>query len=99
MRRSVQSPRVAAQLSKLDDSFIALSLQRARRAKWAIGALVALVVMGGLLVRAEGQRRTAYQDATASEVERGQQALLHGELSEAVGHLEQATSVRISRRG
>jgi WD40 repeat protein len=90
LKRSVQSPRVAAHLSKLDDSFIALSLQRARRAKWAIGAIVALVVMGGLLVRAEGQRRTAYQDATASEVERGQQALLHGELSEAVGHLEQA---------
>ena len=90
LQRSVQSPRVAAQLSKLDDSFIALSLQRARRAKWAIGALVALVVMGGLLVRAEGQRRTAYQDATASEVERGQQALLHGEMSEAVRHLGQA---------
>ena len=90
LKRSVQSAGVASKLSKLDDSFLKSSLQRARRARWAIGAIVALVVMGGLLVRAEGQRRTAYQDATASEVERGQQALLHGELSEAVGHLEQA---------
>ncbi|HEX3475966.1 MAG TPA: serine/threonine-protein kinase [Kofleriaceae bacterium] len=90
LKRSVQSPRVAAHLSKLDDSFIALSLQRARRAKWAIGALVALVVMGGLLVRAEKGRRMADQFATESEVERGQQAILHGELSEAVPHLGQA---------
>jgi serine/threonine protein kinase len=52
LKRSVQSPRVAAHLSKLDDSFIALSLQRARRAKWVIGTLVALVVMG-VLVRRE----------------------------------------------
>jgi eukaryotic-like serine/threonine-protein kinase len=90
LRRSVQSPRVAAKLSKLDDSFITLSLQRARRAKWELAALIALIAMGGFLVRAEGQRRTAYQAATDSEVERGQQALLHGELSEAVAHLEQA---------
>jgi WD40 repeat protein/serine/threonine protein kinase len=90
LKRSVQSAGVASKLSKLDDSFLKSSLQRARRARWAIGAIVALVVMGGLLVRAEGQRRTAYQDATESEVERGQQALLHGELGEAVGHLEQA---------
>ncbi len=90
LRRSVQSPGVAAKLSKLDDSFITLSLQRARRARWAVGATVAFIAMVGLLVRADGQRRTAYQDATESEVERGQQALLHGELSEAVGHLEQA---------
>jgi len=90
LRRSVQSPRVASKLSQLDDSFITLSLQRARRARWVLGATVAFIAMVGLLVRAEGQRRTAYQDATESEVERGQQALLHGELSEAVGHLEQA---------
>jgi WD40 repeat protein/serine/threonine protein kinase len=90
LRRSVQSPGVAAKLSKLDDSFITLSLQRARRARWVLGATVAFIAMVGLLVRADGQRRTAYQDATESEVERGQQALLHGELSEAVDHLEQA---------
>jgi len=90
LRRSVQSPGVAAKLSKLDDSFITLSLQRARRARWVLGATVAFIAMVGLLVRADGQRRTAYQAATESEVERGQQALLHGELSEAVGHLEQA---------
>ena len=90
LRRSVQSPGVASKLSQLDDSFITLSLQRARRARWVLGATVAFIAMVGLLVRAEGQRRTAYQDATESEVERGQQALLLGELSEAVGHLEQA---------
>ncbi len=90
LKRSVQSPRVAAKLSKLDDSFLKMSMQRARRAKWEIAALIALIAMGGFLVRAEGQRRTAYQAATDSEVERGQQALLHGDLSEAVAHLEQA---------
>jgi WD40 repeat protein/serine/threonine protein kinase len=90
LKRSVQSPRVAARLSKLDDSFLKMSMQRARRAKWELAALIALIAMGGLLVRADGQRRTAYQAATESEVERGQQALLHGELNEAVGHLEQA---------
>ena len=39
---------------------------------------------------AEQQTRTAQQFATESEVERGQQALLHGESSEAVRYLEQA---------
>src|SRR5262249_50276926 len=77
-KRSVQSVSVAAKLSKLDDTFLALSLQRARRARWAIGALVALVAMGGLLVRAEKGRRMADQFATESAVERGQQAVLHG---------------------
>lgn len=90
LKRSVQSLRVASKLSTLDDSFIRLSLQRARRARWAIGAIVALVAMGGLLVRAEKGRRMADQFATESEVERGQQALLHGELSDAVRHLGQA---------
>lgn len=88
LKRSVQSARVVAKLSTLDDSFIALSVRRARRAKWTIVALVALVVMGGLLVRAEGQRRLADRFAIESEMERGQQALLHGELDEAVNHLE-----------
>ncbi|MEO7731545.1 MAG: protein kinase [Kofleriaceae bacterium] len=90
LKRSVQSVRVASKLNKLDDSFIAQSLQRARRAKWVIVALVALVAMGGLLVRAEKGRRMAEQFATESAVERGQQAVLHGELSEAVRHLGQA---------
>jgi WD40 repeat protein/serine/threonine protein kinase len=90
LKRNVQSSRVASKLSKLDDSFIELSLQRARRARWAIGALVALVAMGGLVLRAEQGRRMADQFATDSAVERGQQALLHGELNEAVRHLSQA---------
>jgi len=101
LRRSVQSPRVAAKLSKLDHSFITLSLQRARRARWAIGAVVALFAMGGLVVRAEVRARMADQRAevrtrmadqfaTELEGEQGRQALLHGESSEAVIHLEQA---------
>jgi WD40 repeat protein/serine/threonine protein kinase len=90
LKRSVQSVSVALKLSKLDDSFLTLSLQRARRARWAIGAIVALVAMGGLLVRAEVRSQAAEEFTTESEVERGQQALLHGEMSEAVGHLEQA---------
>jgi WD40 repeat protein/serine/threonine protein kinase len=90
LKRSVQSPRIAMNLSPQDDSFLTMSLQRARRAKWAIGALVALVAMGGLLVRAEKGRRMADQFATESAVERGQQAGLHGDLSEAVRHLGEA---------
>jgi WD40 repeat protein/serine/threonine protein kinase len=90
LKRSVESPRIAASLSEVECSFIRLSLQRARRVKGAIGALVALAVMGGLLVRAEVGRRAADQFATELEVERGQQALHHGALSEAVHHLGQA---------
>jgi len=90
LKRSAQSPRVKGNLSDLDDSFITTSLRRARRARWGVGALVALVVMSVLLGRAEKGRRVANEFATESEVERGQQALLHGELSEAVGHLGQA---------
>ncbi|MGH9885753.1 MAG: WD40 repeat domain-containing protein, partial [bacterium] len=90
LRRSVQSPRVAANLSRLDTSFITMSLQRARRARWAIGALVALAVMSGLVVRAEVRSHVADQLATAAEVEQGRQALLHGESAEAMRHLEQA---------
>ena len=90
LKRSVQSPRVAARLSLLDNSFITMSLRRARRARWAIVALVALVVMSVLLVRAEVRTRMADQSATELQVERGRQALLHGESSDAVIHLEQA---------
>jgi WD40 repeat protein/serine/threonine protein kinase len=90
LKRSVQSPRVKGNLSDLDDSFITTSLRRARRARWGVGALVALVVMSVLLGRAEKGRSVANEFATQAEAERGQQALLHGESSEAVRHLEQA---------
>jgi serine/threonine protein kinase/WD40 repeat protein len=90
LKRSVQSPRVALNLSTQDDSFITMSLRRARRARWAIVALVALVVMSVLLVRAEVRTRMADQSATELQVERGQQALLRGASSEAVCYLEQA---------
>jgi WD40 repeat protein/serine/threonine protein kinase len=101
LTRSVQSQRVASKLSKLDDSFLKMSMQRARRAKWAIGALVALAVMSALVVRAEMRThvaemrsrmadQNATQNATESEIEQGRQALIHGESREAVRHLEQA---------
>jgi WD40 repeat protein/serine/threonine protein kinase len=90
LKRSVQSLRVASKLSKLDDSFITLSLQRARRARWAIGAIIALVGLSILAVRAEVRARAADEYVIKAEVDRGQQALLHGELSEAMNHLERA---------
>jgi len=90
LKRSVQSPSVAARLTKMDNSFIALSLQRATHARWAIGVIVALVGLSVLAVSGEVRRRTADRAATELEVERGQQALLHGEPSEAVRHLGQA---------
>jgi len=90
LKRSVQSVSVSSKLSKLDDSFLEMSKRRARRARWAIGAIVALVGLSVLVVRAEVRVRTANEYVIKAEVERGQQALLHGELSEAVNHLERA---------
>jgi len=97
LKRSVQSPAVASKLSKLDDSFLRMSLRRARHMRWAIAAIVALVTaivalvaMGGMLARAEKERQMAEEFATKSAVERGQQAVLHDDLSEAVRHLGQA---------
>jgi WD40 repeat protein len=90
LKRSVQIQHVASNLSKLDDSFLRMSLQRARRARWAIAAIVALVGLGVLAVRTEVRARTADEYVIKAEVDRGQQALLHGELSEAVNHLERA---------
>jgi WD40 repeat protein len=97
LRRSVERPRVAASLSDLESSFITMSVRRARRARWGIGALVALAAMSALVVRAEMRTRMAEvrarmadQSAIESEVEQGRQALIHGESREAVRHLEQA---------
>lgn len=88
LKRSVQRPRVAQHLSALEFSFIAKSLRRARHVRWGLATLVALAVMSVVVVRAEVQAGMADQFANETETERGQQALLHGESSEAVRHLE-----------
>jgi WD40 repeat protein len=80
-------------LSELECSYVATSQRRARRAQrvWRGLAALALVgVLGVFQVRAVVRTRMADQIATESEVERGRQALLHGESQEAVRHLEQA---------
>ncbi len=88
LKRSVMgSVRVASKLSKLDDTFLTMSMQRAKRAKWVIAGIVALVVLVVVAVSAEVRRRMAVQAATALEVEQGRHALLHGELAESVRHL------------
>jgi WD40 repeat protein/serine/threonine protein kinase len=97
LRRSVERSRVAASLSDLESSFITMSVRRARRARWGIGALVVLAAMSALVVRAEMRTRVAEmrnrmaeQNITEAEIEQGRQALIHGESHEAVRHLEQA---------
>jgi WD40 repeat protein/serine/threonine protein kinase len=97
LRRSVERPLVAASLSNLESSFIAKSMRRARRARWGIGALVALAAMSALVVRAEmrtrvaeTRNRMAEKNAIDSDIEQGRQGLIHGESHEAVRHLEQA---------
>ncbi|MGH2907176.1 MAG: WD40 repeat domain-containing serine/threonine-protein kinase [Solirubrobacterales bacterium] len=85
------------ELSELECSFVVASQQRARRRLWRRRALIALaptvvvgVTVGGLLYHAVMQGRMAERVAIASHIELGNQALLHGESSEAVRHLEQA---------
>jgi WD40 repeat protein/serine/threonine protein kinase len=78
-------------LSELECSFVAASQRRARRLTWvrrSLVVLIALAALGVLQVRSAMRARMAEQFATESEVERGQQALLHGESSDAVLHLE-----------
>ena len=77
-------------------------LMRARRSIVAIAVTLAVLGVVGVLLyraamqtrmiqeRATMQARMADQVATEAEVEQGRQALLHGESSEAVSHLEQA---------
>jgi len=52
--------------------------------------LAAVSALGVFQWRAVERTRMADQIATESEVEQGRQALVHGESSEAVRHLEQA---------
>jgi len=80
-------------LTGLECSFVAASQRRHRRLLWlrrSLIAVAAVTVFGVLQLRAVMRTRMADQIATESEIEQGRQALLHGESSEAVRHLEQA---------
>jgi WD40 repeat protein/serine/threonine protein kinase len=80
-------------LSELECSYVANSQRLARRLRWIPRALVTLAGVSAFGVfqwRAVERTRMADEIATESEVERGRQALLHGESDEAVRHLEQA---------
>jgi WD40 repeat protein len=94
----------AGVLGELECSLIAESQRKARRGRRVqglLGALAVAIVLGVfqyravmqtrmLQDRAMMQTRMADQIVTEAEVEQGRQALLHGESSEAVRHLEQA---------
>jgi WD40 repeat protein len=83
----------ATVLDDLEASFVAASRRAGRRARWLRRLLVVVgvaTVLGGVEYRAVWTTRTAEQIAIEAEVEQGRQALLHGEFSEAVRHLEQA---------
>ncbi len=80
-------------LSELECSYVADSQRLARRLRWLPRALVmltAVTALGVLQCRAVERARMAEQIATELEMEQGRQALLHGESSEAVRHLELA---------
>jgi WD40 repeat protein/serine/threonine protein kinase len=80
-------------LGELECSLIADSQRKARRAwrvRGLLGALAVGIVLGVPQYRAVEKTRMADQIVTEAEVEQGRQALLHGESSEAVRHLEQA---------
>jgi WD40 repeat protein/serine/threonine protein kinase len=83
----------AGVLGELECSLIAESQRKARRGRRVqglLGALAVAIVLGVFQYRAVIQTRMADQIVTEAEVEQGRQALLHGESSEAVRHLEQA---------
>jgi WD40 repeat protein/serine/threonine protein kinase len=83
----------AAPLDDLDAAFVAASRRAVRRSRWSRCLLVAAVMaaaVGIVEYRAALRERMAEQIATEAEVEQGRQALLHGESSDAVRHLEQA---------
>jgi WD40 repeat protein/serine/threonine protein kinase len=77
-------------IGELERAFVTASHRRASRLRRALVALAVVATMGLLLGRAEMQARMSERDAITSTVEQGNQALLHGESSEAVRHLEQA---------
>jgi WD40 repeat protein/serine/threonine protein kinase len=84
-------------LSELECSYVAASQRRARRSArirrslLAAAAVIALgVPLGAVVYHSVLQTHMAEDLVTQAEVERGQQALIHGESSEAVRHLEHA---------
>jgi WD40 repeat protein/serine/threonine protein kinase len=87
----------AGVLSKLECSYVAASQRSARRSARIRRSLVAAAVatalgvtVGLVVYRSVLRTRMAEDLVTQAEVERGQQALIHGESNEAVIHLEQA---------
>jgi WD40 repeat protein/serine/threonine protein kinase len=80
-------------LSKLECSYVAASQRRARRSariRRAFVAAAVAVALGVFGYRSALRTRMAEDLVTQAEVERGQQALIHGESNEAVIHLEKA---------
>jgi WD40 repeat protein len=83
----------AAPLGDPEASFIASCRRVARRRRWGWRALIAAAVATalGVVVNYFAQKeRMAEQIAIQAEVEQGRQALLHGELGEALQHLAEA---------
>jgi WD40 repeat protein/serine/threonine protein kinase len=87
----------SGEFSPLECSFVAASLQRARRARWlwrSLAVLAVVGVFGVFLYRAELRTRMARQIAditiTQADIEQGRQALLHSESAEAQLHLTAA---------
>jgi WD40 repeat protein/serine/threonine protein kinase len=80
-------------LSKLECSYVAASQRRARRSarlrRLLLAAAVA-IALGAVATWSALRTRMAEELVTQAEIERGQQALIHGESSEAVLHLEKA---------
>jgi WD40 repeat protein/serine/threonine protein kinase len=80
-------------LSKLECSYVAASQRRARRSarlRRLLLAAAVVIALGGVATWSVFRTRIAERFVTQAEVERGQQALIHGESSEAVLHLEKA---------
>ena len=80
-------------LSELESSYVAASVRRARRSVRLRRLLIAaavVIALGAVAYKWVLQKRMAEDLVTQTHVEQGRQALLHGESSEAVTHLEQA---------
>ncbi|MEO7732855.1 MAG: hypothetical protein ABIY55_17960, partial [Kofleriaceae bacterium] len=80
-------------LSKLECSYVAASQRRARRSarlRRLLFASAVAIALGVVAAWSVLRTRMAEGFVTQAEVDRGQQALIHGESSEAVLHLEKA---------
>lgn len=73
----------------LERAFVTASHRRAARLRRGLAALAVVATMGLLLGWAAVQTRTSERIAIASKTEQGNQALLHGESSEAARLLDQ----------